>query len=182
VRIGELGERAGLSPKTIRYYEQIGLVPEPARLPNGYRDYDGSAVGLLRFVAAAQSIGLTLGEIREVLAVRDRGEAPCGHVLELIERHADDLEQRIGALEAMRKDLVRLAARARRSGSGPPAAYCHIIEEVRPSAARRALHRTSIGSGRDRGRASGRLAPIPPDPMIAMRMTTAFPDQSVIRR
>lgn len=138
MRIGELGERAGLSPKTVRYYEQIGLVPEPRRLPNGYRDYEESVVQLLGFIGAAQSIGLTLGEIREVLAFRDRGEAPCSHVLQLIERRAADLEERIRALETMRRDLERLGGRARRAPPRP-AAYCHIIEEI---AARTGSRRT----------------------------------------
>ena len=141
MRIGELAERAGLSPKTIRYYEQIGLVPEPTRLPNGYRDYQESGVELLRFVGAAQSIGLSLGEIREVLDLRDRGEAPCAHVLDLIERHALELEDRIEALDAMRKDLIRLAAEARRSPR-PQSAYCHIIEEARLSPSRPARRET----------------------------------------
>jgi MerR family transcriptional regulator, copper efflux regulator len=138
VRIGELAERVGLRPKTIRYYETIGLVPEPPRLPNDYRDYPGSAVELLGFIRAAQLIGLTLGEIREVLAVRDRGELPCSHVLKLIERHAAELAERIQALEGMRRDLKRLARRARR-GPRRPAVYCHIIEEVQPLGRHRRL-------------------------------------------
>jgi DNA-binding transcriptional MerR regulator len=128
MRIGEVGERAGVSPKTIRYYEQIGLVPEPHRRPNGYRDYEGSSVGLLRFIRAAQSIGLSLVEIREVLAFRDRAEQPCDHVLEVIERHVEDLGERIRALESMRQSLVRLL-----DGGGfdrHSAAYCHIIESA----------------------------------------------------
>ena len=129
MRIGELGERAGFRPKTIRYYEQIGLVPEPARLPNGYRDYEESAIGLLRFVGAAQSIGLSLGEIREVLAFRIRGEQPCEHVLGVIDRHVEGLGERIRALESMRRDLLRLARRSRLVPRRR-AAYCHIIEGV----------------------------------------------------
>lgn len=87
------------------------------------------AVRLLRFVRAAQSIGLTLGEIRGVLAFRDRGEEACDHVLGMIEGHIEELGERIGALEAMRSDLLRLA---RRSQHTPPraAAFCRIIEDV----------------------------------------------------
>lgn len=134
MRIGELSEQTGIPAKTIRYYEEIGLLPPPKRTPSGYRDYDTSATGRLRFVRAAQSVGLTLGEIREILAFRDRGEAPCAHVLSLVERHAADLSQRIESLERMRRDLDRLAKRARSLSprSGRDAAYCHIIETVRP--------------------------------------------------
>ena len=130
MRIGELGARAGLAPKTIRYYEQVGLVPPPKRTPAGYRDYGEDALSRLRFIRAGHSVGLSLGEIREVLAFRDRGEPPCRHVASLIEHHASELAVRISILERMREDLVRLAKKAA-SLSGkepPPESFCLIIE------------------------------------------------------
>jgi len=130
MRIGELAERSGVAAKTIRYYEGIGLVPAPPRTGGGYRDYGEDATGRLSFIRAGQSIGLSLGEIREVLAVRDRGEVPCAHVASLIERRVAELSERIGALERMRRDLERLAKRARRTSrtDDQSATYCHIIE------------------------------------------------------
>lgn len=130
MRIGELSTRTGITTKTIRYYEHVGLLPDPPRTAAGYRDYDDSAIGRLSFVRAAQSIGLTLGEIREVIAVRERGESPCPHVAELIRLHAEDLTKRIAALQDMRRELVRLAkvtARAEPLGRDP-ASVCHVIE------------------------------------------------------
>lgn len=129
MQIGELAERSGVSAKTIRYYEDIGVMPEPPRLASGYRDYGPDGVRRLGFIRAAQSIGLTLGEIKEILAFRDRGQAPCAHVASLIERRAADLSERIAALEAMRRDLERLAKRARRAaGDVNDGEFCHIIE------------------------------------------------------
>jgi len=130
MRIGELAERSGVAAKTIRYYEGIGLVPAPPRTGGGYRDYGEDATGRLSFIRAGQSIGLSLGEIREVLAFRDRGEVPCAHVASLIERRVADLSQRIGALERMRRDLERLANTARKTWGtdDQSATYCHIIE------------------------------------------------------
>lgn len=132
MRIGELAEKAGVPTKTIRYYEEVGLLHEPARMPSGYRDYDRPALARLRFIRAAQSVGLSLGEIREILAFRERGEVPCAHVAALIEHHAADLEERIHALDAIRRDLVRLAAKARRATprDAEQAAFCHIIETI----------------------------------------------------
>lgn len=130
MRIGELAQRSGVEPTTIRYYEQIGLMPPPARRESGYREYGEEAAARLGFIRAAQSIGLTLGEIRETLAFRDRGEAPCRHVAALIERHAAQLRQRISALEAMRRELERLAKKARAVSpeEASEASFCHIIE------------------------------------------------------
>ena len=129
MRIGELAEAVSLNPKTIRYYEDIGLLPEPARSPNRYRSYDESACERLRFVKAAQAVGFSLGEIREIVAFRDRGEEPCAHVIDLVDRRARDIAERIAALERMRCDLDRMASRARsiprRAGS-----YCHLIEQA----------------------------------------------------
>ena len=88
MRIGEVAERCGVNTTTIRYYETAGLLPEPDRTPSGYRDYDDATVARLGFIRAAQTIGLHLGEIREVLALRERGEAACPHVIALIEQRA----------------------------------------------------------------------------------------------
>lgn len=130
--IGELARRTGVRAKTIRYYESIGLMPDPPRTSGGYREYQPAAERRLSFVRAAQSVGLTLGEIREILGFRDRGERPCEHVRSLIEQHAADLSARITALEAMRLDLERMASQARSSVSSAPGAgeYCHIIESA----------------------------------------------------
>lgn len=130
MRIGELADRSGITAKTVRYYEQVGLMPPPERTEAGYRDYRPEAAGRLAFIRAAQSVGLSLGEIREVLAFRDRGETPCAHVASLIERHAADLSQRIAVLERMRRDLERLARKAGTVSQRrlQESEFCHIIE------------------------------------------------------
>lgn len=132
MRVGELADRAGVKPATVRYYETIGLLPPARRTVAGYRDYDEPAVARLVFVRAAQGIGLTLGEIREVLALRERGQTPCQHVTTLIEQRAADLAERIAALEQLRHELVELAAQARQRPTRADAAFCHIIEDARP--------------------------------------------------
>lgn len=112
VRIGELAARSSLTVKTIRFYEQVGVLPEPARRESGYRDYDETAAARLQFVKAAQTAGLTLAQIREVIAVRDQSGPPCRHVVELLDAHADSLDRRIADLTALRDDVRRLQDRA----------------------------------------------------------------------
>jgi len=131
VRIGELADRSGVNPTTIRYYEDIGLLPEPERTPSGYRDYTEAAGARLMFVRAAQTIGLSLGEIREVLGLREQGQAPCPHVITLLEQRAAELAERIAALEQMRSELIELAQQARQLPLRADAEFCHIIEAAR---------------------------------------------------
>jgi DNA-binding transcriptional MerR regulator len=132
MRIGEVAEQAKVPSKTIRYYEDVGLLPEPPRTPSGYREYGPDAVDRLGFIQAAQSIGLSLGEIREILSLRDQGEAPCAHVATLIDQHASDLAERIRHLREIQRELRRLATMAR-SLPRTSGKFCHIIEVARPS-------------------------------------------------
>ncbi|MHB1064860.1 MAG: MerR family transcriptional regulator [Georgenia sp.] len=77
MRIGELAREGGVNPKTIRYYESIGLLPEPDRTASGYRDYEPSDLARLTFIRSAKRLGISLDEIREILAFQQRGEARC---------------------------------------------------------------------------------------------------------
>jgi DNA-binding transcriptional MerR regulator len=112
MRIGVLAAQAGLTTKTIRFYEDAGLLPEPPRTSAGYRDYPAEATVRLAFVREAQAAGLTLAEIRSVLAIRDGGQAPCQHVSDLINQHLTQVEQRLAELTRARADLRDLKRRA----------------------------------------------------------------------
>lgn len=112
MRIGDLAAISGLSTKAIRFYEQRGLLPAPPRTPGGYRDYPAKTAARLAFIRDAQSVGLTLAEIRSVLALRDSGQAPCGHLTALIDQHLKDIERRLAELATTREALHGLARRA----------------------------------------------------------------------
>ncbi|MET9820470.1 heavy metal-responsive transcriptional regulator [Streptomyces sp. NPDC006349] len=112
MRIGDLATASGLTTKTIRYYEQAGLLPEPPRTAAGYRDYTGEAVNRLAFIRDAQGAGLTLAEICGVLALRDSGQAPCDRVSRLIDQHLDEINRRLVELRKARTALRDLARRA----------------------------------------------------------------------
>jgi DNA-binding transcriptional MerR regulator len=90
VRIGELADAVGVNPKTIRFYEDIALLPQPERRPSGYRDYSEDDRDRLVFVRTAQRLGLALADIKEILAFRERGEQPCGYVRSVLARQAGE--------------------------------------------------------------------------------------------
>lgn len=112
MRIGELATQSGLTTKTIRFYEQAGLLPAPPRTPGGYRDYPPHTVDRLSFVRDAQAAGLTLSEIRSVLVLRDCGQAPCAQVGALIGEHLAEIDRRLAELRQARAVLRELARRA----------------------------------------------------------------------
>lgn len=107
-RIGKLSDQTSVPVKTIRYYEDIGLLTPAKRSKNRYRQYDQKDVERLRFVKSARALGFSLPEIARILVVRDRSEPPCGHVMELIRNHIADIETRIRELEQLRDELMRL--------------------------------------------------------------------------
>src|SRR6266478_4990505 len=98
MKIAELARRSGAASTALRYYEKAGLLPESRRSSSGYRTYQPDTVPRLAFIRAAQAVGLSLAEIREVIGIRDAGAAPCTHVLELIERHRAEVQARIREL------------------------------------------------------------------------------------
>jgi DNA-binding transcriptional MerR regulator len=127
MRIGELAEGLGVTTKTIRYYESIGLLPQPARTPSGYREYAETDAERITFVKTAQRLGLTLDEIAEIIAFRDRGEQPCSYVAGLLRRQVRLLDARIREMRALRDELRDLEAHASTVGV-ENGAYCGVIE------------------------------------------------------
>ena len=112
MRIGELADRVGLTSKTIRYYESIGLMSEPDRHSNGYRDYDADAVHQLRFIRDSQAAGLTLAEVGEIVGMKAAGESTCGHTRSFLARHLAEVDAQIERLLATRAELQAMAERA----------------------------------------------------------------------
>lgn len=129
MQIGEVAERVGLATSAIRFYEEKGLLPPPARTESGYRDYDPAVLERLEFIRAGQAVGLTLRELHQVLAIRDRGESPCRHVTELLDVRIDEVDERIEDLKSLRRDLNALRTQAADFDPAdcPPESVCRII-------------------------------------------------------
>jgi MerR family mercuric resistance operon transcriptional regulator len=114
IQIGELSRRTGCNIVTIRYYEQIALLPAPARSAGRYRVYDTSAVRRLAFIRRARELGFALDEVRTLLSLSaDDGQDTCANVREVAERHLADVRAKIADLQAMEHilaDAVRRCA------------------------------------------------------------------------
>lgn len=106
MKIGDLAGRVGVSAKTVRYYESLGLLAAPTRTAAGYRLYGPVDVERLRFVVGAKALGLSLAEIQEIVAVWQGGERPCGHVAQLLAQKLGDLDRRIADMTRLRNDLA----------------------------------------------------------------------------
>ena len=129
MRIGELADRVGVNTKAIRYYEGIGLLPSPDRLPSGYREYTDDDVERLRFVKTAQRLNLSLSEISEILGFRERAERPCEYVLGVLDRQVADLDRRMAEMVLLREELITLKAKADELPRDQ-ACYCAVIEHA----------------------------------------------------
>jgi MerR family copper efflux transcriptional regulator len=105
LRSADLSRLAQVSPDTLRHYENKGLLPRPSRSPNGYREYPPEACARVRLVRRAVALGFTLAEVARILAVRERGGAPCRSVRELGAQKLALIEGRLAELVAARDSL-----------------------------------------------------------------------------
>ncbi|MGO0577693.1 heavy metal-responsive transcriptional regulator [Ornithinimicrobium panacihumi] len=129
MRIGELAELTDTSTKTLRFYEDTGLLPPAPRAANGYRNYGQETVDRLNFVRRGRAAGLTLAQIRQVLHIRDAGDAPCAHVHDLLTERLNEIDRQITDLQALRATLTPMRERA--AGATPdncaPQAVCRYL-------------------------------------------------------
>jgi DNA-binding transcriptional MerR regulator len=130
-RIKELARQAGVNAPTIRYYEEIGVLPPPNRADNGYRVYDEQDLERLCFVTRARSLDFSLEEISEILGFRERGEAPCAYVIGQIAAKIEDVDHKITELSRLKEELQQLQQQADRLPLAEVEAkscVCHLIE------------------------------------------------------
>lgn len=106
MRIGEAATATGMTTKTLRFYEDRGLLPTAHRAPNGYRDYGDETVARLDFIRRSRLAGLTLAQIGDILRVRDAGDAPCTHVRDSLARQLMELDRQIAELVALRATVA----------------------------------------------------------------------------
>lgn len=110
MKIGVLASRSGLPVKTLRYYEELGLLPAIGRSEGGYRLFSEESLRRVEFIRRLKTLGLTLEEIQGCLAVHDAGELPCGDIEFQLERQIERIDGQIRELRKLRKELTDLLA------------------------------------------------------------------------
>ena len=149
--IGELARRAEVTRDTIRFYERVGLLPRPTRTRSGYRLFGEADVQRVRFVREAQSIGLTLDGIRELLAVSEmQTPEECRRVADQLARRIDEIDQRIRELQTFRERLEANRARCQAARGSSCPVVLDLVEAVsgpnsKAKRARRAGGRSPAG-------------------------------------
>jgi Cd(II)/Pb(II)-responsive transcriptional regulator len=113
MKIGELARRTGCPVETIRYYEREGLLPEPARSGGNYRLYGPAHLERLTFIRNCRALEMSLGEIGQLLGIKDQGGQDCGEVNALLEEHIGHVGERIATLQLLQGQLVALREQCR---------------------------------------------------------------------
>ncbi len=133
LRIGQLAAATDFTPKTLRYYEDIGLIRPDCRSESGYRLYGDGAVERLRFVSRARTLGLRLEDIGRILDISDEGRVPCEHAVAVVDRELARVDQQMKRLREVRRGLETLQSRlstALASGSARPGQTCPCFEDT----------------------------------------------------
>ncbi|HWG74459.1 MAG TPA: MerR family transcriptional regulator [Acidimicrobiales bacterium] len=123
--VSKLADQVGTSADALRYYERIGLLPEPERSAAGYRLYGNEAIERVRFIKRAQRFGLRLDDIGGLIEVRERGMCPCGGTRRLLETRLAQLDDEMASLGSLRADIRAMLDEpagdpaAEQSGCGP---------------------------------------------------------------
>jgi DNA-binding transcriptional MerR regulator len=136
-QIGEIAARAAVTPDTLRYYERLGLLPRPQRTSGGFRVYAPQILERLRFIKQAQTLGLTLHEIRDLVTYQDQaGLKRCSQVRDLLRTKLAELDAKLTQLQEFRKTLSsylqqceRALERGRKLQRAEP--ECPVIETLR---------------------------------------------------
>ena len=129
MNIGAAAEATGVPPKTIRYYESIGLIPPATRAENGYRHYTGFDIDTLKFIQRTRHLGFSVMDVGGLLALWHDKDRTSASVKALALNHISDVEQRIQELDTIRKTLIDLTERCH----GDDRPECPILDEFATS-------------------------------------------------
>ena len=129
LKIGDLARETGTKVVTIRYYERIGLMPEPERSGGNYRAYGNTALDRLRFIRRCRALGFPLEQVRELLDLSSDARRPCGEVDRMIGAHLAEVERKIADLSRLAGELRRISDSCQGGGT---ISNCRIVEAIAP--------------------------------------------------
>ena len=124
--IGHVARETGSKVQTIRYYEQIGLMPRPDRTEGNQRLYTLADIDRLAFIRHARDLGFSIEAIRELLGMADRPDMPCDEADAIVFRHLENVRIRIARMQALESELARML----RQCAGGAIADCRVIEAL----------------------------------------------------
>lgn len=130
MRIQEASRLSGMPAKTIRFYEEIGLVRPASRAANGYRQFDKTSVRTLRFIHRARRLGFSVKDIQKLLSLWQNRKRASADVKRLALAHVDEIEARIRELESVKHAVLHLAERCH----GDDRPECPILDELADTA------------------------------------------------
>ncbi|MGX6571250.1 Cd(II)/Pb(II)-responsive transcriptional regulator [Cupriavidus necator] len=156
MKIGQLARTAGTTVETVRFYEQEGLLPAPARSSGNFRLYASEHLDRLAFIRHCRSLDMTLNEIRVLLRFKDAPHDDCGEVNVLLDSHIGHVEHRILELRALERDLKQLRSQC---GQSREAKDCGILEGLTKTA-----HQTPQSLGEEQAHVQGTHGRKPPAP------------------
>lgn len=128
-QIGSVAKESGIPIKTIRYYEELGLLKALGRTEGGYRLFNSDVLTRLKFIKRAQSLGLSLSEIKEFLEVHNRGDLPCDHIKVKLEDKVAAIEQQIRDLQILKQELEGILSGWTTIPQHPEETICPIIQK-----------------------------------------------------
>jgi len=131
VPIGTVSRETGIKVPTIRYYEEVGLLPSPARTDSNRRSYDTAAVQRLRFIRHARELGFEVEAIRQLLTLSDQPDRSCAEVDGIARSHLKEIDDKIARLTALRQEVQRMVD----EGEHGRVAECRVIEVLGDHAA-----------------------------------------------
>lgn len=127
--IGEAARLLGVNPKTIRYYESIGILPDPKRTQSRYRLYGKGDIERLKFIKKAKKLGFSLKQIVHIIKIKEKGEIPCKHVREMLKNKIKDIDEMMVSLKDLKKKLDGYYKKMLLKPKNP-GIICGCIEEV----------------------------------------------------
>lgn len=130
LRIGALSEQTGCSVPTIRYYEQIGLIPRARRRASGHRVYDASAAQLVGFIRRCRDFGFTIEQVRALASLHRNRQSDCAQARDIAQEHLAGVRSKVLELMALERTLVRFVEDCEKTCAGGAGPDCTMLKDL----------------------------------------------------